>query len=508
MLQLTLVMKKILSHRNIYIGIALTIIVVVILMIHGVGRSNKVEQITTAVEVGSVREVISVSGIAKSEQIAELAFPVSGIIKKVSVSIGETVETGDIIAELDTKALSADRQDALAAVERALADRDELISGPSASARNLTGETVASKKAALANTKADEAQKIKSAYSKLLSSDLTAYSNSSDEDAVPPTISGTYSCEEEGEYILEVFSSAANSGYSFNLSGIETGTFEASVDQPTALGKCGLRIIFDASSRYSNSNWIIEIPNTKASSYVTNRNAYALAVTQSESAINAAEQAVTLAEASANDQNAPARSEAITRADAVVSQAYAKLARIDATISDGILRAPFPGTITELDILPGETVTTAPIATLLASSEFEVTARIPEIDIGKLLIGQKVEMVFDARASEILTGEVSFISLKETEIDGVSYYEAIIKLKELPTWIRSGLNADVEIIISEQTDSLRIPKRFAIKTADGYEVLVKKNEVTATTSIKVELEGNNGYFAITGLNEGDILIAP
>lgn len=117
-------------------------------------------------------------------------------------------------------------------------------------------------------------------------------------------------------------------------------------------------------------------------------------------------------------------------------------------------------------------------------------------------------MVFDARASEILTGEVSFISLKETEIDGVSYYEAIIKLKELPTWIRSGLNADVEIIISEQTDSLRIPKRFAIKTADGYEVLVKKNEVTATTSIKVELEGNNGYFAITGLNEGDILIAP
>lgn len=501
-------MKSFLYHRTLFISIAAAVIAGVVFMMLSIGSRNNVELVTTIVEVGNVRQNVSVSGIAKAEQSAELAFPTTGIVRDVLVGVGDEVATGDILLMLDTQALTADRQDALAAISSAVATRDELLAGPTNLSREVTLQTVQTKNEALETTKANEQRKIDNAYQALLSSGITAYSNNENEDAVPPTITGTYTCKDEGTLVIDMFSSGTQSGYSYRLSGLETGTYTVSTDQAIALGKCGLRIQFDADSSYSRSQWLVDIPNKKSPLYIANRNAYTLAVTQAASAITLAEQDLLLAQASAENTNAPARSEAIARANASIAQAQARLARIDSTIADRVLRAPFAGTITEIDILPGETVASEPVVTLLARSDFEVTARIPEIDIGKLLIGQKTEMLFDARSNETLTGEITFISLKATEIDGVSYYEAIISLDQIPDWMRSGLNADIEIIIEEKSDVLRVPKRFITNSDQGAEVLILQGKITATSSVVIDLEGNDGYTAVTGVNEGDILVAP
>ncbi len=441
-------MKKLLTSRGFYIALAIIVIAIVIAMIQGVKSRDNGEMITITADEGTVRQLVSVSGIAEAKQTAELAFSVVGTVQEVMIETGSVVEKGDVLVTLDARALYADRQEALAAVSQAVASRDELIAGPTNTSRDLTAETITAKLEALETTKANEARKIENAYHILLSTDLTAYSENADEPALPPTITGTYTCNTEGGYYLDVFNSKSESGYSYRLSGLETGNYTAATNQASPLGNCGLQIQFNTNSNYSNSDWVIDIPNTKSAQYVTNRNAYALTVTQAESAIALAEQAVRLAEADATNQNAPARSEAITRANATVTQAQARLSRIDASIADRILKAPFAGVITNIDVLPGETVTSAPIVTLLADSAFEVKARIPEIDIGKLLVGQAVEMVFDARPQETLYGNISFISPKATEIDGVAYYEAYVQFSDLPDWMRSGLNTDIEIIIS------------------------------------------------------------
>lgn len=501
-------MSKILHSRSLYISLAIIAIIAVVAMAFRISNNAPEPLITNTVELGDVRQLVSVSGIAEAEQSADLAFPVSGIVSSVLVSEGDVVEVGDILVTLENRALLADRQDALANIRRAVAQRDELLSGPSESERDVTSNSVDLALQALDRTKENETRKVTNAKRLLLSSNLTAFSNDYDEDATPPTISGTYSCDNEGTYTIEVFRSGAQSGFSYRLSGLENGTFVGSVDQAIALGACGLRIQFDENSNYYNTDWQIEIPNTKSSSYTTTLNAYNLAVTQAASAIALAEQDVLLAEANARNNNAPPRIEEIARANADIAQAQARLARIDSEISDRILRAPFAGTITEIDILPGETVSNAPILNLLAASEFEVTARIPEIDIGKLSINQRVEMVFDTRSNETITGVISFISLKATEIDGVAYYEALIKMDEVPDWIRSGLNADIEVIIEEETDALRVPRRFIINTDGIYSVRQMRDTNIATTTVEVLLEGNDGFYAITGLNEGDTIVAP
>jgi HlyD family secretion protein len=502
-------MKKLIHSRSFYIICAVAVITVVVLMMFGVGQKEPEAQVTATVETGVVRQLVSVSGIAEAEQSATLAFPITGIVKKVNVQKGTVVTTGDVLIELDRDALLADRQNAVSLVTQAVSTRDELIAGPTDSARGVTTQTLTQAKESLETIRSNEARKVENAYQTLLSSGLSVYSNDPGEDAAPLTVSGSYTCTEEGTYRLELYSSSARSGYSYYLSGIETGTYTASTQQATAMGSCGLRVVFDADSNYSRTVWFIDVPNQKSPAYVQNRNAYALSVTQAESAITNAQQAVTLAQADATNSNAAPRSEALVRANASISQAQAQLAKIDATIRDRVLRAPFSGTVTEIDVLPGETVTTDPVLTLLGGSNFQITARIPEIDIGKLFAGQKVELIFDAKSTEMLLGTVDYISLDATEIDGVAYYEALVVLAETPAWLRSGLNADIDIITEESTTGLRIPGRFLIRSETGYQVLLQEiNNQLSSTTVELVLKGNDGFVAITGLAEGNTVVAP
>ena len=501
-------MKRFLHHRFFHIGIALALIVTVILMALGVGRSKPKEVVTATVENGPVRQLVSVSGITDAKQTAELSFPMSGFVESVIAKVGDEVAVGDVLLTLNTDALEADRDEARATINKAQSQMEELLKGPQTEDRLVTSENLALKKQALETTKETQANTVSNAYRALLSNGLTTYSNDAKESAQAPEISGTYTCSKEGVYTIEVFSSNSPSGYSYKLSGLESGTVIASTQQPIALGVCGLRVLFNDDSSYGNTAWYVDVPNKKSAAYITFKNAYDQAVVQSRSAIALAEQEVALAQATAGSNNAPARSEAITQAQATIAQVTARLARVESEIADRVLTAPFAGTVTEIDVTVGETVSAEPIITVLAENDFEMTARIPEIDIGKLTIGQKVEMVFDAKADEQLTGTISFISLKSTEIDGVSYYEAYIQMDSTPDWLRSGLNADINIILSETIDTLRIPKRFLIEENGTYSVLLTQGETYATTTVEVTLEGNDGFVAITGLNSGDVIVAP
>ncbi len=472
-------------------------------------KSNKPEErVTATVEHGPVRQLVSVTGIAEAKQKADLAFPVLGLTTAVLVEIGDSVEAGEILAIIDTSTLETDRQEALAGLAGAVAERGALIEGPTDTARTVTSATVQLKKDILATTRLTEENKVANARRALLSSGLTAFTNDASEDAPAPTISGSYSCDKEGTYILEMYRSEAESGYSYRLSGIETGSFSAATNQPAELGACGLRIQFEADASYGNSTWLIEVPNRQSATYTINKNAFELTKVQAESAIALAEQEVRLAEASETLDNDTPRPEVLAQADAKVAQAQARVDRVEAEIENRVMRAPFSGTITELNIKQGEAAGTEPIMTLMTGNEFEVTARIPEIDIGKLSIGQKVEMIFDAKSDETLIGTISFLSLKAIEIDGVAYFEAYITPETRPDWFRSGLNADIDIIIAEKQNNLRLPKRFVIETSNGFSVLKKQGESYATTTVDVALNGNDGYVALSGLSEGDVVVAP
>jgi HlyD family secretion protein len=237
-------------------------------------------------------------------------------------------------------------------------------------------------------------------------------------------------------------------------------------------------------------------------------NAYTLAQTERENAIRTAEQNLTLAKQTEVLSIADPRSESSTRAQAKVLQAEARLSKINAQIQDHVLTAPFDGVISHTNRIPGETVGTEPVLSIISQEAFELTALVPEIDITKIKAGQKALIAFDARPNEKLSASISFISPLAREIDGVSYFETKLILDDATDWIQSGLNADIDIIIEKHDAVLRIPKRFLISNNDSYSVLFPDGKNTKSMPITVHFEGNDGYVHIEGVNADDTIIAP
>ncbi len=496
------------AHWFVTVG-AFLLIAFMCFLLWGAITNDPLEGLITArVERGTAEAVVSVSGIMRARSTAELSFPSPGVVSKVYVKEGDSVIEGDVLATVGAESLVAQRASALAELRLAEADRDELVAGVRKEVTAVTDTTVAIARADLERIESAQTLAVANAHKTLLSSGLTAVSIKADEDAIAPIISGTYRCEQTGVYRLEVFSSGGQSGYSVRVSGLETGTFPASTRQPAVFGSCGLSALFDATAAYSNSVWTVTIPNTDSSSYITNQNAYEAASTAAENAINAAKQAVVLAENKQALENANPRREALTRAEAKVAQASARVAQIDADLGDKAIVAPFSGTVTAVNILPGETAGVSPVFTVLANDAFELVARIPEIDITKIVIGQQARVVFDARADTVLPATVSYISPLPIQIDGVAYFEVKLALTEPPAWLRGGLNADIDIIIDSVTDTLIIPKRYVTHADDRDTVLTLTDNTINPTPVTVTFVGNDGFVAIDGLSEGTVVIAP
>lgn len=503
-------MFKLFGKKRFHLLIAVVLIFLAVLLLFKLKNNNGPELITTTVERGDVSEIVSVSGFVEARNAAELAFPLTGIVDQVFVKKGDIVRQGDPLVLLRRQSLLADRRTAQAELVRAQADRDELLAGPRSEARSVTDTEVEIAQEALAQTRRIELEKVNNARRILLSSGLTARSINSGENATAPTISGTYQCEEEGSYNIEVFRSGAKSDYSYRISGLESGTYNAFIEQPGEFGSCGLFIQFSASGGYANSNWLVDIPNKQAPAYVINLNAYELALEQAENTIRNAEQALELATKQTALKNADPRSEALVRANANVTSAQARLAAVDAALTDREINAPFDGVITSIDILPGETVTTNPIVTVLASDNFTMTVRIPEIDITKLAVDQPALIIFDALTNKTVPASINFISPIATEIDGVAYFEATMQFDEPPEWLRSGLNADVDIVVDKKKNVLRLPKRF-LTTIDGRSSVLVVNENKNTlndVTVDIIFAGNDGYVAIDGISEGTVVAAP
>lgn len=462
---------------------------------------------TGTVERGTVTQAVSVSGFIEADNTVELSFPAAGRISEVYVKEGDVVSAGTLLATIGQERLAAERSAALANVRKAEANQEELVNGQTTEERAVTETTVAKARAAWEQTTATELQKVQNALIALRSNGLAAYAADTQERATPPTISGAYICDTEGEYQIEVYRSGAVSGYSARLTGLETGTIPVTFDQPAPFGSCGLEIQFVSSELYANSEWLIPIPNTRSATYLTYRNAYDLATQQAEQNIQAAKQALDLAEDSATEETAAPRVEALLASNATVRAAQAELNRIDAQLADQSITAPFAGIVTEVDKLKGEIATTEPMITLLAEDAFTLIARIPEIDITKVSIGQTVTAIFDAKSDEPQQGTITFINPIATEIDGVAYFETKISLNEKPDWIRAGLNADIDVEIEQRSDVLVLPRRFVERTPEGNFVTLLENETLRRIPVETGLIGTNGLVEIIDLASGTVVVA-
>jgi HlyD family secretion protein len=492
-----------------YIAVAAVVVFVPVYLIYKSINPTIPKWVTATVERGDVSETVSVSGFVEAKKQAELAFPTTGTITGVLVEEGSEVKKGEVLATIAATQLVAERAEAVAALTSAKASYGQTVVGPRTEVVALANTNLINAEENLSRVTVEENRKVENARIALLSTGLTAAAVDIEEESRAPQVSGNYTCNAEGTYRISVYSSGGSSGFSYNYSGLESGTASVGIDQPAPLGNCGLFLLFTAGDRYNQTEWEITVPNTRSATYTSLKNTLALTTTQAQNAIDGARSSLARVTNETSLSTAPARREEVTSALANVTQAEARVAAIDARLADRSIVAPFDGIITEVSITVGESASQSPVISILNRDSFTLKARVPEIDITKISTEQKVTAVFDAQSSDTLTGKIIYVSPVATLIDGVAYFETTMELSETPLWMRAGLNADIDIITDSKENVLRLPKRFVTTLPDGTSVVqTPQGKTTATTTIEVIFTGNDSFVGINGLPEGTTVVAP
>jgi len=261
-----------------------------------------------------------------------------------------------------------------------------------------------------------------------LNNDLQAYpvDNPERQDGGAPEVSGTYQSTQEGSYIVEVYQSGTDSGASIRLSGLESGTYPASTKFPTAIGTRGLFLQFPEDFR-KNSEWIIEIPNKRSSSYVTAKNAYEAAQAGKDLALD--QSAVT-------EEQLQQQRNAVRQQQLTVSQAALSLEKTR-------IKAPFDGTIIDFDISQGVIVTAfSPIGTIKTLGDLELEFSVSNRERLLLEVGDQI-----VHEGEVI-GEISYIA---ESLDTGTFKNNIRGIINNTEGLTEGDNLPVEII-SQKTD--------------------------------------------------------
>lgn len=180
-------------------------------------------------------------------------------------------------------------------------------------------------------------------------------------------------------------------------------------------------------------------------------------------------------------------------------------------LNDYVVKSPITGVVLSLNAKENSLIQVGmPIALIGNPRALIVTSYADEIDVPKLKVGQSVNVTFDTINNLTLTGRISFIGFTKVNIQGGSAYVVKVKIDKDNPQIRSGMSANVSIIVASKTHVLAIPISSITTLSDGRTFVDKVvNNKIKRVEVKIGLYGNTYAEVLSGLNEGDkILLVP
>jgi macrolide-specific efflux system membrane fusion protein len=170
------------------------------------------------------------------------------------------------------------------------------------------------------------------------------------------------------------------------------------------------------------------------------------------------------------------------------------------------LIAPLDGHIISTAVVPGQVVVTAQTVFTM-SDHLLVQAFLDETDLNNVWLGQPADITFDSFPDAHLTGKVHEIAYDATTVNNVTTYQVNIYLDSTPAYVRSGVSANVFLLISDRQHVLLVPTdaispEGTVLLAQGKDQppVVQKIETGETDGVWTEVK--------SGLQEGDWIARP
>lgn len=460
---------------------------------------------TTRVSRGPLAVSISAIGNVRPAQSASLSWQTSGKVGQVLAETGQSVEEGQVLAELDPASLpnsilqaridlinaqntledlyqldplkAAEAQEALEQAQEAL---DNL--------KNPTAAAVAQAELAVVDAQdaVDDAQ-----YK--LDSLLNGRGNAR---LIQEARANYLVAQDRVEQVQAVYDNTPgnpneDAGKAQALSALEG----AKRDRDRAL---------------ASLNWYLGEPSPKEMAEAQGSLALAQAnLDEAQDALEAlrspTEIDITLAEARVEDaqENLDSLLSGPSQDEITIAQTRLDLAQANANLAQ--LTASFAGTITAVDLLPGDLVSPGSQAFQIDDlSTLYIDLEVSEIDIQRIQVGQQVDVLFDAIPERQYHAEVFEIAQVGVSSQGVINFTVTIRLSNPDSSIRPGMTAEASIQIEQVEDVLQLPNRFIFDDSGKRYVNRIVGENVEQVFIQVGLTSSSASEVISSeLKQGD-----
>jgi HlyD family secretion protein len=191
-----------------------------------------------------------------------------------------------------------------------------------------------------------------------------------------------------------------------------------------------------------------------------------------------------------------------------VAAAQARVDAAQATITLSRLTAPFAGTVTEADPMPGDQVSPGTSAFRVDDlSRLLVDVQVSEVDINSVTVGQPVGVTFDAVLGREYHGRVVEVSRAGTSVQSVVNFQVTVELTDPDADVKPGMTASVTITIQSLENVLLVPNR-AVHLVNGQRVVyVLRNGQLVEIALTLGASDDTMSQVTSGdLSAGDMLV--
>ena len=191
-----------------------------------------------------------------------------------------------------------------------------------------------------------------------------------------------------------------------------------------------------------------------------------------------------------------------------VAAADARVAAAEATLGNAWISAPFAGTVTRVDVKPGDQAAPGSTAFELADlKRLLVDVDVSEVDINRIQVGQPATLSFDAILDRTYTGHVIEVGLVGASVQGVVNFRVTVELGDVDALVRPGLTAAVNLVVEQIEDALLVPNR-AVRVRDGERVVyIVREGLPQAVPIRLGVSSETDSQVLEGdVQEGDRIV--
>lgn len=210
--------------------------------------------------------------------------------------------------------------------------------------------------------------------------------------------------------------------------------------------------------------------------------------------------------------DAEAKRAACSASRNMISVGNSNVALVEAYLERTILRAPFAGTVAEINGEVGEIVTASPVGVatlpaidLIDTSCTYVTAPIDEIDAPEIRAGMAASISLDAFPNTSFPATVRRVAPYVRDMEKQARTVDIdVEFDESSASLLPGYSADVEVVLEVQRDVLFVPTQAMVDASTVY-VLNANGEIEERT-VEIGIRNWQETEITNGLTDGELII--